>query len=131
MVGMLKISEAASLGLHAMKFLAARFSEGPFSTETIALELGVSSAHLSKVLQRLSKHGMVKATRGPGGGVSLARRPEEVSMLQVYEALDGPIYAGSCLMGREHCEHKECILGDLINEVNESVRKRLEDTKLK
>jgi Rrf2 family protein len=131
MKGMLKISEAASLGLHAMRFLAERINEGPLSTDAIALKLGVSSAHLSKVLQRLTKHGMVKAARGPGGGVSLAMNPEDVSMLQVYEAIDGPMSVGSCIMGREHCEHAACILGDLLNEVNETVRNKLGETKLK
>ena len=63
---MIKISEASSLAIHAMVFLAAKPGE-KLSTSYIASEIKVSEAHLSKVLQRLNKVGLVVSSRGPSG----------------------------------------------------------------
>jgi Rrf2 family protein len=125
----LKVSEAASLGLHAMAFLAANPGK-PVAAGRIAERLRASEAHLAKVLQRLSKAGLVRSARGPGGGFSLARRREDIALLEVYEAIEGPLREGKCLFGRPVCGGKQCILGKLVETVNTRVRGHLERTKL-
>ena len=130
MPGVLKISEAASLGLHAMSYLAVRGDSAPISTGEIANVFGISENHLSKVFQRLSREGLVKSTRGPGGGVKIAKPVNKITLLDVYEAIEGPLRPTECLLGRHACEYSMCILGNTISNVEKQVRDMLSVTKL-
>lgn len=128
MPSVLKISEAASLALHTVAHLSA-VDERPVSAREIASRLGVSEAHLSKVLQRLSKSGLVRSTRGPKGGFQLVRGGRDLSLLDVYEAIEGPVGSAECLLGKPVCAGN-CLLGDLLAEVTEQVRNRLSSARL-
>jgi len=116
----LRISDAASLALHTMCVLASK-KEAQTSTQEIADLLSASAAHLSKVLQRLTKAGFVRASRGPGGGFLLTKRPDQISLLQVYEAIDGPLRPAKCLLNKQAC-NGECILGELQHSVGNRLR---------
>ena len=113
----LRISEAASLGMHAMGLLSTRH-DGPLSARVAADRLGVSEAHLSKVLQRLTRLGLLTSTRGPKGGFSLSRNPDSVSLLEVFEAIEGPVEPATCLFGIPLCDGASCVLGKVIVDVN-------------
>jgi len=117
--GLLKFTDAASLALHGAAFLAGR-DGGPASTGDIAAALGVSQAHLSKILQRLTKAGTLTALRGPGGGYELARPAEKISLKEVYEAIERPLDDSSCPFGIPACGGGSCVLG------SEFVRKERE-----
>jgi len=123
-----KVSEAASLALHTAAFLAGRPGE-VVTTGEVASALDVSENHLSKVLQRLAKAGLVRSTRGPRGGFMLSRSPDDLTLLEVYEAIEGPLGTTNCLFGRPVCDG-ECILGDLLTDVNAQIRAYLTGTKL-
>ena len=110
---MIQISEAASLALHSMMHLAQAENE-PLSVDAIAARIDVSRAHLSKVLQRLSKSGLVRGTRGPGGGYALSRPPGEISLLEVYVAIDGPLPRTTWLLGHSKCLLGGCRVGELL-----------------
>ena len=129
MSSVLKISEAAILALHSMAFLASN-SDRLSSTREIAAKLRVSEAHLSKVLQRLSKVGLVKAIRGPKGGFSLGKASDEISLLDVYESIDGKFESANCLFGDPIYSVDECILGGLVKSINEQIKGYLTETKL-
>jgi Rrf2 family protein len=128
MANLLRISDAASLAMHAMVMLAANPGK-EISTRQIASELNASEAHLSKVLQRLAKAGLVTSTRGPKGGFMLQRRGEEVRLLDVYEAIEGPLVRNNCLLGKQICDGK-CILGDLLETVDRQIGDYLAGTNL-
>lgn len=129
MSSILKISEAAILALHSMAFLATN-SGKPFSTRKIALELRASEAHLSKVLQRLAKVGLVKSLRGPKGGFMLGKACDKISLLDVYESIDGPFVPGKCLLDTPIHDTKDCILGGLLEKLDKQVRGYMVETKL-
>lgn len=124
-----KISDAASIGLHAMVLLATT-RDRLVRTRDIASLFQFSEAHLSKVLQRLAKAGLVKATRGPAGGFSLKTDPEKITLFSVYEAIEGPFLSSNCLLEHKVCGGNSCILGGLIEEVNEGIKDYLEKTTL-
>ena len=124
-----RISEASSIAFHATTMLAA-LPDRMFTTKQIASTLGVSDHHLSKVLQRLAKAGLVKATRGPKGGFELERPADEITLLEVYEAIEGPLEDVGCLLGKPVCRPGACILGDLLESVNKQVRDYLENARL-
>jgi Rrf2 family protein len=116
----LKVSEAASLALHTMVALAMNLGK-LMTTSEIAAGLKASEAHLSKVMQRLAKAGLVRSVRGPHGGFTLNRRPEEITLLEIYELIDGPFVPSSCLFAKPVCDG-QCILGGLLKDVNQQVR---------
>ncbi len=129
MLKLLGISEAASIALHAMALLA-NGEDAPMTTRTIARRLKVSSNHLSKVLQRLAKVGLVEAVRGKGGGYTLGRAPERMSLKEIYEAIEGPVGSRDCLLGKRVCRGKRCILSDLLTNVSSELNDYLANTKL-
>lgn len=124
----LKISEAASLALHTMTLLAGDPLKKS-TTNQIATTLQVSEAHLSKVLQRLAKVGLVKSIRGPKGGFMIGKPPERISLLDVFQAIEGPLEQDDCLLGLPVCIG-QCILGGLVEKVNQQVKDHLASTYL-
>jgi Rrf2 family protein len=123
-----KISEAASLALHTMVILSKK-PDKIFTTKDISALLGGSKAHLSKVLQRLEKEDFIVSTRGPKGGFMLGKNRENLTLLQIYEAIDGPLLFSQCLLGKPICDGTCCILGGL-DRVNMQVRDYLAGKKL-
>ena len=117
---LLKISEAGSLALHTMVLLACQ-SQKTLSSHEIASFIGCSEAHLSKVMQRLAKTGLVTSRRGPGGGFSLKKRPEDTSLMEVFEAIEGPLSPTECLLARPVC-NGNCILGELTRGIDNQAR---------
>lgn len=124
---LLKISEAATIGLHAMIMLA-KNEEKMLPLKVIAKALNVSSNHLSKVIQRLNKAGFIESVKGYNGGFKLAMNPEKISFLQIYETFDGKLKCGDCLL-TNNCENN-CIFGDLVSSVNKQVKEKFTQTKL-
>lgn len=125
---LLKISEAASLALHTMGILAVE-THRLVSTHEIAQRLRVSEAHLAKVMQRLGRAGLVRSQRGPKGGFALERPPEEITLLDVYEATEGPLTQRKCLLSKPMC-NGNCILGGLLESLGSQVRDYFANTRL-
>jgi len=122
MESMLRISDAASIGLHAMARLAGAPDGEPLSACRMATDLQVSEAHLSKVLQRLGRRGLVHSKRGPGGGFVLGRNPDSITLEDVYTAVEGPLPITHCLLGRAECAlHQDCLLGHLLLDIQDLV----------
>jgi len=128
MADMLRLSEATALGLHAMAIIAAQ--ERAISVVDAAKQLDASAAHLSKVMQRLAKSGFLQAKRGPSGGYKLARPAAEITLLAVYEALEGPIRQDGCLFAAPVCQRARCIFGDLVERVRTEIHEHFEATTL-
>ncbi|MCE5269919.1 Rrf2 family transcriptional regulator [bacterium] len=126
---MLRLSEAASLALHTMVFLSGH-PEGQASAREIARDLNVSEAHLAKVLQRLARYGLVNSVRGPKGGFSIAPGRDNATLLDIYEAIEGPIPDRKCLRSTSICTGKHCIFGNLLEDVNKQVKDYMAETSL-
>ncbi len=126
---LMKVSEAASLALHSMAYLAGCPGVN-VSARQIATRLGVSEAHLSKVLQRMAQAGLVKSSRGPKGGFALKIPAEKITLLDIFETIEGRLEATECLLGIPICSGPYCILGGLLKQVDEQAREYLDQTKL-
>ncbi len=129
-MNILRISDASSLALHAMAFLANHGPEKTVSVKEISEFYKVSEAHLSKVIQRLSKQGLVLTHRGPKGGVELGRGADEITLAEVFEAIEGPLGDSKCLLGRDECLFDSCLLGGLLKSVNNEVKEYFSATTL-
>jgi Rrf2 family nitric oxide-sensitive transcriptional repressor len=117
MKGILRMSEAASMAYHALAVLAGG-GGARRTTSEIAREISGSEAHLAKVMRRLVRHGIVQSSRGPGGGFGMAKSPDKISLLEIYEAVEGPFETSACLMDDPCCEENDCIMSSLIRAVN-------------
>jgi len=129
MASLLSISEAASLALHATVLLAQK-PDRRLSAARIASVLGGSEAHLTKVLQRLARAGLVESLRGPKGGFVLGKPNDAISLLEVYESIEGPLKRAECLLASPVCQHGKCLLGNLLGDVPRQVHQHLSETRL-
>jgi Rrf2 family protein len=127
---MLKISDAVNLAFHAMMILATDPDARPMSVSWMAQRLRASDNHLAKVMQRLHKVGLVTSKRGPKGGFTIGRPPATVSLLEVYESIEGPISKRECLLSEPLCDGTCCLLGGLLGTINGQVRTHLANTTL-
>lgn len=125
MSGLLRPSEAATLAIHACGLLANAPGGSALTTAEMAAAIGASEAHMSKVLQRLAHAGIIVGRRGPRGGFRLAAAPSTVTLLRVYEAVDGPLPRGGCLLGVPHCPAGACPLESVMAAVGEHVAREL------
>jgi len=133
MTGIPKISEAANLALHAMVWLARPGAPRFASAAQIAAALGVSESHLGKVLQRLARNevdDLIVSTRGARGGFALARPARGINLLEIIEAVDGPLTGIGCLLGTPICGRGSCALTALLDEAVEKLRAGLSGTNL-
>jgi len=124
---MLRITESISLALHAMVLLVN--SQSPVTTKEMASQMGVSEAHLSKVLQTLVRTGFLRSIRGPAGGFVLARKPDEITLLSIWEAVGGPFRVRTCLLEKPICGGR-CIFGGLLEQTGAQVKRYFASTTL-
>jgi Rrf2 family protein len=124
-----KISDATALALHSMVYLATE-PERQSTTAEIAEVFDASKHHLAKVHQRLTKAGLIHSYRGPSGGVGLAKDPPEITLLEIYEVIEGEMICNTCLFGKETCPRSGCVLGTLLPGLSRQIRDYFEQTTL-
>lgn len=93
---MLRISRLADYGVVLGTRLASLELGELRSVRGLAAETGIPQPTVSKILKQLSRHGVVDSVRGAHGGYRLARLPEETSVAEVIEAVEGPIGVTEC-----------------------------------
>ena len=86
----MKLSQATTYALHALTYLARHEGGRPVASHVIARSQGIPEKYLLKLLNPLAGTGVLQSLRGPNGGYRLARRPKDISLLEVIETLDGP-----------------------------------------
>ena len=132
----IRISDAASIALRSMAYLAAAGESGAKISE-IASAIGASKNHLAKVLALLASEGLVHSERGPSGGVRLARRACDISLAQVYDAVEAnqddrseePLFAeqkAACLLEKKGCTLRTCLFRPFIEETQRKFRDVIE-----
>ncbi len=124
MAELFNFSDAARIALHAVLLLAQRADER-WTIARLARVLGVSAAHLAKVLAQLERCGLVKGKTGPNGGYHLTRPPGKISLLAVYEAVAGKMVVERCPFAVPVCSGNGCALGDFLVRMNQQIVKRL------
>lgn len=126
MAQLLKMSEAAAIAVHAGVVVGAHRPR-PVSLSSLAGELDISRDHGSKVMQRLSKVGLVSPVRGPAGGYKLAVDPERTLLLAFYEAVEGELSDTRCLFAEPRCRFglSQCMFSDALSQASNLVREAL------
>lgn len=111
----MKFSLKVEYGLRALTELAQRHGQGPIGTREIALRQGIPERFLEQQLAVLKNASIIISLRGAQGGSILAKDPAEISVLEVVEALDGPVLNQDCLSVKEHsCQQfSQCVIQEL------------------
>ncbi|MCX8104107.1 MAG: Rrf2 family transcriptional regulator [Candidatus Bipolaricaulota bacterium] len=124
------LTRRSDYGLQAI--LALAHSSGFVSAKQIAHEHNLPQAFVKKLLQRLCRAGLVKASVGKQGGYALARPPEAISIRELLQVLEGDIAPVSCLAPSHTCELSDgCTTKRAWTQIDRKLREALESISLK
>lgn len=124
-----QLSEAATIGVHSMIMIAR--AKGLINIKQITQLTGASPNHLAKVMQRLVKANLVQSLRGPTGGFKLRKKPENINILAIYEAIEGPIEIDGCPMVQPLCPFDKCLVGTIVKKASDDIIAHFKKQKLK
>lgn len=117
--------------LRAMVNLASHYGNEPISTRTIATEEDISYQLTCKLMQRLQKAKLVTSCMGANGGFTLNKEPSKISLLEVIDAIQGPISLNRCLLGINACKkQKDCLIRSKLVGLQDSISGYLSGIKL-
>lgn len=122
------LSEAGSIAIHSMVLIAQ--ADEKLNVIKIAERTGSSKHHVAKVLQRLVKDDFLLSNRGPRGGFALKKEAGQISLLDIYESIEGHIENTACPMGNPVCPFDKCILGNIIGTMTQTFKDYLAGQKL-
>ncbi|HUN88319.1 MAG TPA: Rrf2 family transcriptional regulator [Terriglobales bacterium] len=103
----MQLTRAADYAVRVMVHMAGMPAGRTVRLRTLALAVSVPESFLAKVLQTLVRAGLVISRRGPDGGFELVPSSMQASILDVVEAIDGPVQLNACLGEEGCCEHKD------------------------
>ena len=103
----MKLSTRSRYGMRALLDIALQSSLEPVRLREIARRQDVSLSYLEHIVGPLIAGGILRSTRGPGGGVSLLRKPEDIPLREVMTLLEGPLSAADCVLHPEVCPRSE------------------------
>ena len=87
----MRVSRSTGYALLAVGYLAQHQSEGIILSQSIAKKYNIPLEYLLKILQQLVRANILRSKRGPRGGFNLARSPKKITLLEVIEAVEGPM----------------------------------------
>jgi len=103
----MQITRQADYAVRAMVYLAQLGTDQRAATGKIAHEKSIPPSFLAKIVSQLSVAGLLQTSRGAHGGVSLAKPADAISLLDVVEAIDGPIMLNDCVSDTTFCTYDE------------------------
>jgi Rrf2 family protein len=125
----LALSEAVGIALHSMALIA--MHDKPHNVTSLTEETGASKHHIAKVMQRLVKAGLLKSTRGPAGGFVLVKPAKDITLLEIYEVIEGKVSLHECPMDCDICPLDNiCMLGEVGERVAKEFVKHMKETNL-
>jgi Rrf2 family protein len=125
----MQITRQADYAVRAVLYLARLGSNERAATSAVAEEQRIPPSFLAKIISQLSIAGLLHTSRGARGGVTLARSPKDITLLEVIEAIDGPIQLNECVSDDSNCTFDdECPLRSVWCDAQEMLVKRLKGT---
>lgn len=126
----MKLTTRGRYAVTAMLDLALRYNQGPVSLADISERQLISLSYLEQLFAKLRRNGLVKSTRGPGGGYSIARELDQVSIADIIEAVNESVDATSC-GGKGNCHNNgRCLTHDLWEGLSRQIEAFLSDISL-
>ena len=123
----MKISARTRYGLRILLDIAQHErDESPRTIGAIAASQGISAAFISRLAVPLRRAHIINAERGVGGGLRLARSPDDITLLDITETLDGPVSVLKCLAAPKTCRrHARCAARSIWADLNTTITNAL------
>lgn len=123
----MQLTREADYAVRVVLDLAEHGGSRPVRSADIACRKLIPQAFLTKVVQRLARHGYVRTRRGTGGGITLRRDPRAITLRDVVEAIEGPIHLNRCLVRPGACPlARQCAAHPVWRRIQELVIRELE-----
>lgn len=126
----MRLTRAATYALHALAYMATQKKESPTASHIIAQKRGIPERFLLKVLKPLVSAQVLLSVKGPNGGYRLARPASDVTILEVLEAVEGPIRGYAPPGSSDTNSPLQRRLEHICNQSAEHTRKQLSKIKL-
>lgn len=127
----MKLSTKGRYGVRLMLDLAVNYGKGPVLLKEISKREDISEKYLWHLINPLKSAGLVHAMRGAHGGYTLARKPDEISVKDILEVVEGPLCLVDCVEQPVTCERSSfCITRDLWGDASKALADSLEKTTL-
>ena len=125
----MQITRQADYAVRAVYFLTTLGAENRASTSQIAADQRIPPSFLAKIISQLSVAGLLHTSRGARGGVSLAKDPDQLDLLDVVEAIDCPILLNECVADTSACTFsQDCPMRPVWCDAQKDLVRRLEST---
>jgi len=125
----MKLSRTVSYAVRATLQLAQLSAQGPVPCSRLAADGKMPERFLLQILRNLVTHGILRSTRGVDGGYALVRPADQISLLEVIEAIEGP-YDSALDVADGLTEESQHKLQDALGQVTQTTRRQLESIKL-
>lgn len=126
----MKLTRASEYALHALVYLVQEKPDKPVASHIVAEAQGIPERFLLKVLKPLVSAHVLQSIKGPNGGYRLTKPAKEVSLLEVVEAVDGPIRGSAPFTDTKGAESLDERLGQVCEETADLVRQKLGKVRL-
>jgi Rrf2 family transcriptional regulator, iron-sulfur cluster assembly transcription factor len=124
-------SSACEYAIRAMTYVAGFEPGQRLLARDVSAHENIPGPFLGKIFQTLVRAGLLKSSKGPGGGFALARDPREISLFDIYNAVDGTTYLDACAVGLARCSDEvPCPLHERWKPIRERIRLYLQNTSL-
>jgi Rrf2 family protein len=128
----MQITRAGEYGVLGLMHLARRSPGQRAMIDEVSRQERIPKSFLAKIFQDLAKAGLVRSIRGSHGGFALLKSPDEISVLEVIEAVEGKIVFQRCRMAKPDCEHVGgCALCALFERAQDGIKDVLTHTTLR
>jgi Rrf2 family protein len=126
----MRLTQASRYAIRALVLIGSQDGKGYLTSENIARTANISEMFLLKALKPLVSAGVLRSLKGPGGGYQLARPAKDVTLLQVVEAVDGPIRGELTFQAGQRPGDLDRRLQTVCNDVAERYRGQLQKVRL-
>jgi len=127
---MMQLSQAAELAVRGIRVLVTKGGDRPLPMDLICSEADLPKQYLVKIFAMLARVGLVRPVRGKHGGYLLGRPAEDISLLEVIEAVEGPIALNFCQIHPPQCDNEDCAIRSVWCELQQTFRDKLESVSM-
>jgi Rrf2 family protein len=119
----MRLSTRTRYAIRAIIEMAENYGKGPLQLKSIAQHQDISVKYLEQIVATLKTGGFIKSMRGAKGGYILAKPPNRIKLIDVFDYLEGPISTVECVENEDYCVRSaDCVARQLWQQVNDAIK---------